>query len=482
MRKLLMSALLVTAVGAAVMMNTSSFFNDTETSIGNTFEAGSIDLKVGAFFTSLANGSSNISVQSLADDQALFNFTDLKPGDTGTGRFVVNATSNEYWACMDSQTTGDAENGLLDPEANAGDTTMLNGELDDYLTFAFWNDVNDNGVYDSGDVNLVGPWTPVIGSQFTIAGLADAGWLPLADASGVPGPSFFSSTPLTPGEDYSLGMMYCFGQIVYNSVADEISCEGAIDGNDAQSDSVTGTLRFYAVQGRNNQEFLCSSLEDEDDLNVVEVSTVSATLSPTGWLFYNDENDTVDNTLGSFVAGPATPPAGTGSVQFSVAGTQRRNLATYQFSGTPLADITTIKFNTYQPSSNPGSTNRAIYLNFNVDFDGSDTWQRRLVFVPSANGTVQQDSWQEWDAIDSGNALWSWSGFAANGNKWPDGNTNANRTWSDIVASFSGARIRVTDAHWGFRAGEPYNDGFTGNIDKFTFGVLGNNTVFDFEQ
>jgi hypothetical protein len=69
------------------------------------------------------------------------------------------------------------------------------------------------------------------------------------------------------------------------------------------------------------------------------------------WFFYNDENDTVDNSLGSFVTGPATPPLGTGSAQISVTGTQRRNLATYQFGGMKLGDITTLKFSTYNPSA-----------------------------------------------------------------------------------------------------------------------------------
>ena len=67
------------------------------------------------------------------------------------------------------------------------------------------------------------------------------------------------------------------------------------------------------------------------------------------WFFYNDETDVIDNALGSFVAGPGTPPAGTGSVRSASPGTQRRNLATYQFAGTPLADITTLKFTHLQP-------------------------------------------------------------------------------------------------------------------------------------
>src|SRR3712207_324577 len=58
------------------------------------------------------------------------------------------------------------------------------------------------------------------------------------------------------------------------------------------------------------------------------------------WFFYDDTADTINNPLGSFVAGPGTPPAGSGSVQISTSGTGRRNIATYRFSGTPLADIT----------------------------------------------------------------------------------------------------------------------------------------------
>ena len=208
------------------------------------------------------------------------------------------------------------------------------------------------------------------------------------------------------------------------------------------------------------------------------------------WFFYNDEYDAegndlgIDNTLGSFVTGPATVPAGSGSVQISVSGTQRRNLATYQFRGTPLADITTLKFSTYNPSAgNGGGANRSGYLGFNVSFDGTDTWQKRLIYGPSDNGAVQQDTWQEWDAINNGNAIWHWSG----GTPWPGGVTNtagyvgANRTWADILADFPNARIRATDSFLGIRVGSPYPDGYTENIDAFKFGVSGNETVFDFE-
>ncbi|MBI5288158.1 MAG: hypothetical protein HY873_04220, partial [Chloroflexi bacterium] len=191
--------------------------------------------------------------------------------------------------------------------------------------------------------------------------------------------------------------------------------------------------------------YLIDDLTQSSSTIPTTTTTVTAsTMTATGWAFYNDETDVVDPTLGSFVSGPAIPAFGTGSAQISVTGTQRRNLASYQFAGTPLADITALSFRTYNPSAgNGGSASRSAYLNFNVDFNGSDTWQRRLVFVPSVNGTVTQDNWKEWDAIAGGSALWSYSGPT-----WPvtGGAGTTPKTWAQILADYPVVRIRVTDA------------------------------------
>lgn len=216
--------------------------------------------------------------------------------------------------------------------------------------------------------------------------------------------------------------------------------------------------------------------------NDMATSFADVTSDPSLWFFYNDETDTIDNLLGSFVNGPDTAPAGNGGVEISVSGNQRRNLATYQFSGTPLSDITVMSFSTYNPSAgNGGSATRSGYLNFNVDFNGTDSWQRRLVYVPSINGAVTQDTWQEWNTIAGGEALWTWSGYFSNGGMWPDGNTSQYRKWSDIVAAFPSSRVRVTDSWLGVRVGEPYANGYTENIDAFKFGTSAGTTVFDFE-
>ena len=212
----------------------------------------------------------------------------------------------------------------------------------------------------------------------------------------------------------------------------------------------------------------------------VTTIVTASSMTATGWVFYNDETDVIDPTLGSFVTGPGTPALGTGSAQISVSGTQRRNLASYQFAGTTLANISALRFRTYNPSAgNGGSATRSAYLNFNVDFNGSDTFQRRLVFVPRQNGTVIQNTWQEWDAINGGAALWSYSGPT-----WPitlqPGTTL--KTWAQILSDYPGVRIRVTDAFVGLRVGEPYPDGYTENIDSFTFGSPAGTTIFNFED
>ncbi len=199
--------------------------------------------------------------------------------------------------------------------------------------------------------------------------------------------------------------------------------------------------------------------------NIVNVGAGSLTATPnyTQWFWWNDETDVIDNSLGSFVTGPGAAPYGTGSAQTSVSGTQRRNLATYQFAGTPLASIGTLRYSTYNPSAgNGGSASRSGFLQFNVDFNGSDTWQRRILFLPSDNGTVIQDAWQEWDTIGSGTTLWRHSGAVWPGTAIP-GTTP--RTWNDILTSYPGIRIRVTDSWLGVRVGEPYPDGYTENID-----------------
>jgi hypothetical protein len=205
------------------------------------------------------------------------------------------------------------------------------------------------------------------------------------------------------------------------------------------------------------------------------------------WFMYNDTNDTIDNTLGSFVAGPAVAPVGAGSVQFTLGASplDRKNIATYQFSGTVLTAITEMSYSAYSHSGVAGPT-ESPYFNFNVDFTGSSgAWQKRLVYVPSVNGAVPQNTWNTFDVIDGGDARWTWSGYAANGNKWPDNNTSQYRTWDEIKTAFPGARVLPVGGWLGVRVGEPGPTNYVGNVDKFVIGIQSGTTIhtttYDFE-
>lgn len=235
--------------------------------------------------------------------------------------------------------------------------------------------------------------------------------------------------------------------------------------------------------------FAATTVVKAGDLD--STSSVPATVRADGlnkWFMYNDTTDVVDNTLGSFVAGPATPAFGAGSIQFTLGANpnDRKNIATYQFAGTTLSSITVMSFGTYSHSG-VGGTGEAPFLNFNVDFNGSNTWQKRLVFVPSANGTVTKDVWQTWDAYNAGNALWSYSGAT-----WPTASAGPDngvvgipgttaKKWSTIVADYPGVRVLSTDSWLGIRVGEPGPTGYIGNVDFFSIATGGSTTTYDFE-
>lgn len=208
-----------------------------------------------------------------------------------------------------------------------------------------------------------------------------------------------------------------------------------------------------------------------------------ATNGQNKWFLYNDSNDTINNTLGSFVTGPLTPVYGKGSIEFILAASpnDRKNIATYQFSGTRLSSITQMSYGVYSHSGVAAAT-QTPFLNFNVDFTGSSSaWQRRLVYVPSVNGTVTQNTWQTWNAVNGGAAKWTWSGFVANGNKWPDNNTNQYRTWSELLTAFPQARLLPTGGWLGIRVGEPGPATYKANVDFFSITKNNLTTIYNFE-
>jgi predicted ribosomally synthesized peptide with SipW-like signal peptide len=273
LRKILLSVFSIGVVALVAFVATSAFFSDSETSTGNVFVAGAIDLKIdnssygfdwndpqvteptGVWGQNLNNSWESKDL----DGEVFFSFYDLKPGDYGEDTISVVVQNNDAWACMNFNLTGTPENGITEPEAEAGDITEEEGELQKYLSFIFWYDDGDN-VLEEGEV-IIQELSGLPGDIFT------GGWLPIADSSNGPA--------LVGGQTYHIGKGWCFGTIEATPVAQSenpngptpgntgFTCSGIGDHNDAQTDGITVDVSFYAVQARHNADFTCASMNPQ---------------------------------------------------------------------------------------------------------------------------------------------------------------------------------------------------------------------------
>jgi hypothetical protein len=102
------------------------------------------------------------------------------------------------------------------------------------------------------------------------------------------------------------------------------------------------------------------------------------------------------------------------------------------------------------------------------------------------NAPLAAATWTTVDAINGGNAMWTWSKFAvgpdliaatADDNKWPDGNANQYRTWNDIITMIPTVKLLTPGTFFGVRTGQPGPAGATNFVSSINF----DGTVFNFE-
>ena len=270
----MMAAVAVVVVGA-----TGAFFSDTETSTGNTFTAGAIDLKIDntSYYNSSTSPNTSWQLEDLTIEK-FFNFSDVKPGDDGEDTISLHVNNNDSWLCADVALTSNDDNGITEPEGEDGDTDdgAVNGELADHIQFMWWADDGDN-VFENNETTL-----PGTGGTLGALEINATTSVALADASrniwDVSGP--FTAT----SSERFLGKAWCFGNITPAPLNQDGSgnawnpamnndnypgiderdggfvCSGASSANNiTQTDSLTANISFYAVQSRNNDNFLCSN-------------------------------------------------------------------------------------------------------------------------------------------------------------------------------------------------------------------------------
>lgn len=242
MNKKILVSLALIGVAVAAIGGTVAFFSDKETSTGNTFIAGSIDLKVGDV-TWTVNGPidnrgdlKNWDPTDLTN-QKFFDFSDLKPGDNGSDAIKIKVGTNPAWVCAKVTVTADEDNGMTEPEGDV-DADAETGELDNALRIKFFRDVDCDGVQETGD-DTVKKWTL----------FKEVGVLAIADAQ--------HPTAIQPSEaGVCISKNWCFGEIDEETEA----CEGKNIGNESQTDKLVADLSFYAVQERHNTGFTCDQV------------------------------------------------------------------------------------------------------------------------------------------------------------------------------------------------------------------------------
>ena len=135
MKKILISLMAIALVVGLVGAGTMAYFYDTETSTGNVFTAGTLDLKV--------DGNDDPAVVSL-------NISPMAPGATGYNTWAVTNTGNI--AGNFTLTVGTISN---DPGTTPEpEGTPDNGELSGNLMVILFEDTNNDGVFGTGDTVL----------------------------------------------------------------------------------------------------------------------------------------------------------------------------------------------------------------------------------------------------------------------------------------------------------------------------------------
>lgn len=187
MKKVLLSVLTVGAVGAIAYFGyTRAFFSDTETSKGNTLQAGALDLKIdsqahyaGLVCEDMGDTTPKFqwqddpndptpttrpeliktvckgtwSLKDLAKGDTFIDLADIKPGDGGENTISLHVFDNDAYGRVRisnivdndvSCTEPEIESGAADPECQAlafpGPLVNDKGELSKNLTYSVWLD------------------------------------------------------------------------------------------------------------------------------------------------------------------------------------------------------------------------------------------------------------------------------------------------------------------------------------------------------
>ncbi len=297
---------MIVFIGGVVAGATGAFFSDTESSYGNTFTAGAVDLTIDSVqhyngmvcvligenyqwvpntavsldennhpFVLDQNYSAvvwneanplaypkagtacdgtwplkNLTSNEVTSDR-FFNFDDVKPGDFGENTISIHVHSNDAWMCASLSNVGgdDPLETKTEPELATGDIDTIS-ELPENLYFFAWADDGDNIFEPNNEVDFA------LGEVTSASELSDGTWA-LADSTTGNGPIAANGTQY-------IGVAWCLGEMTVDENTGVITCDGSVVGNEVQTDSFYADISFYVEQARNNAGFECEDVSWPD--------------------------------------------------------------------------------------------------------------------------------------------------------------------------------------------------------------------------
>ncbi len=137
--KIVSKLLFISTIASLAIGATYAYFSDAETSTGNTFAAGTLDLDVNG-----NNGSNTVK----------FAVSNMKPGSQVIKTWTLNNVGSlDGYLDLENISVANSENGCEEPELEAGDVSCDNpgegqGELQEAVSLSklFWDDDCDGWV------------------------------------------------------------------------------------------------------------------------------------------------------------------------------------------------------------------------------------------------------------------------------------------------------------------------------------------------
>lgn len=262
MKKIVLSFATIALVAAVAIGATTAYFSDTETSTGNTFTAGDIDLKIDSECHYYQNGVDIGCVDAAGVEfgnweetdlgaEKFFAFDDIKPGDWGENTISMHVYSNDAWGRVLLTKTTDLDNTCTEPEledeVDCGEDN--DGELDDNMEAMIWLDegVTDGFQGKGQDVgegdNIHQEGEPILTESISDDLMIDLRRLLVGDATGLT-----ADGHMVGSVTYYFGVGWCFGDWDHTNM----TCDGSVVDNTPQTDSLGGNITFEVEQYRNN--------------------------------------------------------------------------------------------------------------------------------------------------------------------------------------------------------------------------------------